>query len=66
MADDSDNDMNVFKNPDPVANQNNVYAARGILIKSAGPSWFYGTASEHCVLYQYQLHKANNVNCVMA
>ncbi|KAF3162705.1 hypothetical protein TWF788_001795 [Orbilia oligospora] len=26
-----------------------------------GPSWFYGTASEHSVLYQYQLQGAKNI-----
>lgn len=38
-----------------------VYAARGILIESQGPTWFYGSASEHSVLYQYQLVNANDV-----
>lgn len=32
-----------------------------MLIESQGPSWFYGTGSEHYVMYQYQLHKAKNV-----
>jgi hypothetical protein len=26
-----------------------------------GPVWFYGTASEHCVLYQYQTVDAANI-----
>lgn len=26
-----------------------------------GPSWFYGSASEHSVLYQYQLYGAENI-----
>lgn len=43
------------------ATQIDIYAGRGILIESKGPTWFYGTASEHCSLYQYQLLKANNV-----
>jgi glucan 1,3-beta-glucosidase len=38
-----------------------VYSARGILIESGGPTWLYGTASEHNVLYQYQLLNAANV-----
>jgi hypothetical protein len=32
-----------------------------MLIESHGPCWFYGTGSEHTVLYQYQLYKAKNV-----
>ncbi|KAL8303110.1 hypothetical protein RB600_006823 [Gaeumannomyces tritici] len=38
-----------------------IYVARGVLIESTGPVWLYGTASEHCVLYQYQLLDAANV-----
>jgi glucan 1,3-beta-glucosidase len=38
-----------------------VYSARGILIESQGPTWLYGTASEHNALYQYQLLNAKNV-----
>ena len=53
--------MSVYGNLDPLANQVTVYFARGILIESAGPSWFYGTSSEHSVLYQYQLHNSSNV-----
>ena len=41
--------------------QINVYAARGILIESQGPTWLWGTAAEHAVLYQYQLSGAENV-----
>lgn len=41
--------------------QIDVYAARGILIESQGPTWLYGTASEHHVLYQYQLYQAKNI-----
>ncbi|KAK2598031.1 hypothetical protein QQS21_005868 [Conoideocrella luteorostrata] len=58
---DHDNDMSVYDDPDPTANQISLYAARGTLIESQGPSWFYGTGSEHAVLYQYQLHKAKDV-----
>ncbi|KAF4951438.1 hypothetical protein FSARC_12921 [Fusarium sarcochroum] len=38
-----------------------VYAARGILIESTGPTWLWGTSVEHCTLYQYQLSGAKNV-----
>ncbi|KAL4756197.1 pectin lyase-like protein [Aspergillus foveolatus] len=41
--------------------QIDVYVARGVLIESQGPTWLYGTASEHCVFYQYQLSGASNV-----
>ncbi|KAH8667649.1 exo-1,3-beta-D-glucanase [Tricladium varicosporioides] len=41
--------------------QIDIYVARGILIESQGPSWFYGTASEHAVLYQYQLFGARDI-----
>lgn len=38
-----------------------VAAARGFLIEStAGPTWFYGTASEHSMLYQYNFHNTSN------
>lgn len=32
-----------------------------MLIESTGPVWLYGTASEHCVLYQYQTLNAGNI-----
>ncbi|KAF3919916.1 hypothetical protein AA313_de0200320 [Arthrobotrys entomopaga] len=38
-----------------------IFAARGILIQSQGPTWLYGTASEHCILYQYQFSGAKNI-----
>ncbi|GIJ91455.1 hypothetical protein Asppvi_010421 [Aspergillus pseudoviridinutans] len=41
--------------------QIDVYVARGVLVESQGPTWLYGTASEHAVLYQYQLSRARNV-----
>ncbi|KAJ5387333.1 hypothetical protein N7509_009874 [Penicillium cosmopolitanum] len=41
--------------------QLDVYSARGILVESSGPSWLYGTASEHNVLYQYQISNAKNL-----
>lgn len=36
-------------------------ASLGVLIESKEPTWLYGTASEHCVLYQYELFEAENV-----
>jgi hypothetical protein len=39
----------------------NIFSGRGVLIESKGPTWLYGTASEHNVLYQYELSKAENV-----
>ncbi|OBT71633.1 hypothetical protein VF21_09708 [Pseudogymnoascus sp. 05NY08] len=38
---------------DPTNTQVTIAVARGILIESDGPTWFYGTASEHALLYQY-------------
>lgn len=38
-----------------------VYSARGVLIESKGPTWLWGTSSEHNVLYQYQLSGAEKV-----
>lgn len=43
------------------ATQINVFTGRGILIESQGPTWLYGTSSEHHQLYQYQLAGAKNV-----
>lgn len=39
----------------------NIYNGRGILIESKGPVWLYGTSSEHHVLYNYQVHNAQDV-----
>ncbi|KAI0384726.1 pectate lyase superfamily protein-domain-containing protein [Hypomontagnella monticulosa] len=38
-----------------------VYVGRGILIESSGPTWLYGTASEHTQMYQYQLSNASTI-----
>lgn len=38
-----------------------VYAGRGLLIESQGPTWLYGTAAEHAQMYQYQLYNASNI-----
>lgn len=41
--------------------QVSVAVARGVLIdESAEPTWLYGTASEHAMLYQYNWHNATN------
>lgn len=43
-------------------NQINLYNGRGVLIESKqGPVWLWGTASEHNVLYNYQINNAANV-----
>ncbi|KAL3421768.1 hypothetical protein PVAG01_05924 [Phlyctema vagabunda] len=44
--------------------QIDIYAGRGILIESQR-AWLYGTASEHSVLYQYQLSAAKNILLAM-
>jgi hypothetical protein len=59
---DHDNDENMTNNPDPTSNQVSIFGARGMLIESQGPSWFYGTSSEHSVLYNYQLYNAKDVS----
>lgn len=41
--------------------QINIYSARRLLIESDGPTWLYGTAVEHNILYQYQLSGAKNI-----
>ncbi|KAF3481752.1 LysM domain-containing protein [Arthroderma uncinatum] len=41
--------------------QIDIYSARGVLIESKGPTWLYATASEHSVLYQYQISNAKNL-----
>jgi hypothetical protein len=45
--------------------QTTVYVARGMLIESKKPTWLYGTASEHAVLYQYQFYNAKYVHAGM-
>ncbi|KAK6347390.1 hypothetical protein TWF718_005229 [Orbilia javanica] len=52
----ADHDLDVV-----TQDQIDIYVARGVLVESQGPSWFYGTASEHNVLYQYQLQGAKNI-----
>ncbi|KAL3478251.1 pectin lyase-like protein [Aspergillus californicus] len=41
--------------------QIDVYTARGILVESQGPTWMYGTSSEHNILYQYQVSGAKDL-----
>ncbi|KAI8626825.1 glycoside hydrolase family 55 protein [Xylariaceae sp. FL1651] len=38
----------------------NIYNGRGVLIESQKPVWLWGTASEHSVLYNYQISNAKN------
>jgi len=45
--------------------QINVYNARGLLVESQGPVWMYGTAFEHSLLYQYNLHGARDILMAM-
>lgn len=42
-------------------NQINIYNGRGLLLESTKGAWLYGTASEHNVLYNYNLQNAKNV-----
>lgn len=44
-----------------VLTQISIYVGRGLLIESQGPTWLYGTSSEHCQLYQYGLVGASNI-----
>ena len=38
--------------------QISLYSARGVLIQAQGPVWLWGTASEHSLIYNYQLDGA--------
>ena len=44
-----------------VKEQCSVFVARGLLVESKAPTFFYGTSSEHAVFYQYEFHKAKAV-----
>ncbi|OAA70222.1 LysM domain-containing protein [Akanthomyces lecanii RCEF 1005] len=47
---------------DPQNTMVTVVVARGFLIESAiGPTWLYGTASEHSMLYQYNFFNTSSV-----
>ncbi|KAF2272061.1 pectin lyase-like protein [Westerdykella ornata] len=52
----ADHDLDI-----PTQNQVNIYAARCLLVESTKPVWFWGVASEHCTLYQYQFYKSRNI-----
>jgi len=39
----------------------NIMVARGLLVESNNPTWLYGTAVEHAILYQYQFYNASNI-----
>ena len=41
--------------------QIDIFTGRGVLIEGDGPTWLVGTASEHSVLYNYELNAAQNV-----
>ncbi|KAK7957344.1 glycan 1-3-beta-glucosidase precursor [Apiospora aurea] len=58
---DHDNDFSTASLTDKTAGQVSVYGARGMLVESEGPSWFYGSGSEHSVLYNYQFYNARNI-----
>ncbi|KAK6356098.1 hypothetical protein TWF718_000473 [Orbilia javanica] len=45
----------------PAQTQIDIFVARGVLIESTTPTWLWGTASEHSVLYQYQTYKASDL-----
>ncbi|KAL2017482.1 hypothetical protein VTK56DRAFT_2078 [Thermocarpiscus australiensis] len=46
---------------DDAANtQIDIYFGRGIIDLSTNPAWFWGTASEHSVLFQYGIFNASN------
>ncbi|KAL2822638.1 pectate lyase superfamily protein-domain-containing protein [Aspergillus granulosus] len=52
----ADHDLDI-----PEQSQINIFCGRGILVESSGPTWLYGTSSEHSVLYQYQVTNASNI-----
>ncbi|RYC61691.1 hypothetical protein CHU98_g4510 [Xylaria longipes] len=60
-AADHDNDESIYDSPDKLSSQISIYCARGLLIESTGPSWFYGGGSEHSVMYNYLLSGAKDI-----
>jgi hypothetical protein len=58
---DHDNDKSIYNQPDSSSTQISIFAARGMLIESNGPSWFYGGGSEHAILYNYLISEAKSV-----
>ncbi|KJZ74920.1 hypothetical protein HIM_05651 [Hirsutella minnesotensis 3608] len=58
----SDHDLDmVAPSKNPLDTQIDIYNGRGMLIESTKGAWLWGTASEHNVLSNYQLNKAQNV-----
>lgn len=58
--------LTLYSDPQPDTPDNDmvqvsVYVARGFLIESQAPTWLYGTASEHSVMYQYNFHNAQQI-----
>ncbi|PWW76933.1 Glycoside Hydrolase Family 55 protein [Tuber magnatum] len=50
----------------PDFGQVSIYNGRGILTETTeGPVWFYSTAAEHNVVYQYQLQQTKNIFMAM-
>lgn len=47
--------------PMNVKTQISIYVGRGLLVESQGPTWFYGSSSEHTQMYQYELFGASNI-----
>lgn len=58
---DHDNDESIVDQPDSSITQISIFGARGMLVESEGPSWFYGGGSEHFVLYNYLLSGARDI-----
>jgi hypothetical protein len=50
---------------DPFNTRINILVARGWLIESTKPTWLYGTASEHSVMYQYSFSGAGKISAAM-
>jgi glucan 1,3-beta-glucosidase len=42
-------------------NQLNIFNGRGVLVESTNPVWLLGSSFEHSQLYNYGVHKAQNV-----
>ncbi|KAL1862888.1 hypothetical protein VTK73DRAFT_6581 [Phialemonium thermophilum] len=47
--------------PDAKSQQIDIFNGRGVLIETDGPVWGFGTASEHSVLYNYQIRNSSAV-----
>jgi glucan 1,3-beta-glucosidase len=53
----ADHELDLAAKPSQI----DIYSGRGVFIESQGPMWMYGSASEHSVLYNYQLKNASNI-----